>query len=215
MDANFWHQKWERREIGFHQQQANPLLVAHFDKLNLAIGSRVMLPLCGKTRDIAWLLASGFRVAGAELSKIAVEELFDELELAPQTQSAGSLWHYRADNIDLFVGDIFELSADLLGPVDAVYDRAALVALPAEIRQKYAAHLTCLTGAAPQLLVAYEYDQMLAEGPPFSVVADEVYDLYTGNYRLTPLASTVVEGGLKGKVPARETTWLIEKPDAQ
>lgn len=210
MDANFWHQKWERREIGFHQHQANPLLVAHFDKLNLAAGSRVMLPLCGKTRDIAWLLASGFRVAGAELSKIAVEELFDELELAPQIQSAGPLWHYRADNIDLFVGDIFQLSADLLGPVDAVYDRAALVALPAAIRQKYAAHLIGLTAAAPQLLVAYEYDQLLAEGPPFSVVADEVRGLYSGNYRLTTLARTEVEGGLKGIVAAVEATWLME-----
>lgn len=63
MDANFWHEKWQRREIGFHQPQANPLLVAYFDKLNLAAGSRVLLPLCGKTRDIAWLLDRGFRVA--------------------------------------------------------------------------------------------------------------------------------------------------------
>ncbi|ATG88367.1 thiopurine S-methyltransferase [Methylomonas koyamae] len=213
MDANFWHEKWQRREIGFHQPQANPLLVAYFDKLNLAAGSRVLLPLCGKTRDIAWLLDRGFRVAGAELSKIAVEELFDELELAAQIKPAGPLWHYRADNIDLFVGDIFQLSAELLGPVDAVYDRAALVALPAEIRRKYAAHLTGLTAVAPQLLVAYEYDQLLAEGPPFSVVADEVLGLYAGSYRLTPLARSEVEGGLKGMVAAVEATWLLKKAD--
>ncbi|MGZ8252407.1 MAG: thiopurine S-methyltransferase, partial [Methylophilaceae bacterium] len=71
MEASFWHNKWQRGEIAFHQSDANPLLVAHFEALNLPKGSRVFLPLCGKTLDIAWLLAGGYRVVGAELSEIA------------------------------------------------------------------------------------------------------------------------------------------------
>lgn len=84
MEASFWHRKWERGEINFHESEANPLLTTHFEKLDLAKGSRVFLPLCGKTRDIAWLLARGYRIAGAELSGQAIDALFQELGLKPE-----------------------------------------------------------------------------------------------------------------------------------
>lgn len=215
MEADFWHQKWERGEIAFHQSQANPFLVAHFDNLNLAKGSRVFLPLCGKTLDIAWLLTNGFRVAGAELSKIAIDELFQSLSLKPQIAEAGNLMHYSAEDIDIFVGDIFDLSAQMLGRIDAIYDRAALVALPAELRKKYAAHLTSITNTAPQLLIAYEYDQALVDGPPFSISAEEVKQRYGASYTLAALESKDVEGGMKGKAAANETVWLLRKIDAR
>jgi thiopurine S-methyltransferase len=76
VDASFWHDKWQRNQIGFHEPQANPLLLAHFDSLSLRAGSRIFVPLCGKTLDINWLLARGQRVVGAELSEIAVQQLF-------------------------------------------------------------------------------------------------------------------------------------------
>src|SRR6185503_16992975 len=151
--------KWERNEIGFHNAEAHPLLVAHFGALSLPKGSRVFLPLCGKTRDIDWLLASGYRVAGAELSPIAVEQLFAELGTVPEVAEIGQLRRYSADGSDIFAGDIFALSRDVLGPVDAVYDRAALVALPKDMRGNYAAHLAEVTGRAPQLLISFDYDQ--------------------------------------------------------
>jgi thiopurine S-methyltransferase len=137
MEANFWHQKWKRGEIGFHKSEANPLLIQHFEKLNPAQGSRVFLPLCGKTRDFAWLLACGYRVVGAELSEIAVKELFDDLGVEPNISRIGELGLYRAKDIDIWVGDIFDVSAETLGLVDAIYDRAALVALPASRRDQY------------------------------------------------------------------------------
>jgi thiopurine S-methyltransferase len=97
----------------------------------------------------------------------------------------------------------------MLGPVEAVYDRAALVALPAEIRQRYAAHLMEITATAPQLLIGYEYDQALQAGPPFSVGREELHRHYGESYRLTLLASADVAGGLKGKCPAKEIVWLL------
>lgn len=209
MEAEFWHQRWEQGEIGFHESQANPSLVAHVGKLNLAKGSRVFLPLCGKTLDIAWLLAQGYRVAGAELSALAINELFRELGVAPHIVAAGTLTHYSASNIDIFVGDVFDLSAHCLGSVDAIYDRAALVALPAPTRAKYTAHLTTLTSSAPQLLIAFEYDQALMDGPPFSVSGDEIQHLYAAAYHLEPVERKSIEGGLKGKVAAIETTWIL------
>lgn len=210
MDADFWHRKWERNDIGFHNSEAHPLLVAHFAALALPKGSRVLLPLCGKTRDIHWLLAAGYRVAGAELSRIAVEQLFAELGVAPDVAEAGALCRYSAPGIDIFAGDIFALSRDRLGPVDAVYDRAALVALPAETRGRYAAHLAAITGRAPQLLISFDYDQSLLEGPPFSVTGEEIARLYRDTYQPTLLAEADVAGGLKGKCPALETVWRLQ-----
>ena len=211
MEANFWHQKWERCEIAFHQSQANPLLVAHFDQLNLADGSRVFLPLCGKTLDIAWLLAGGYRVVGAELSQIAIDELFQSLGLRPQIAKVGALVHYSAKDIDIYMGDIFDLSAQQLGPVNATYDRAALVTLPANIRKQYAPHMISVTNAAPQLMIAYEYDQSLIDGPPFSVSQEELKQRYGTAYCMTALETKNVEGGMKGKAAATETAWLLQK----
>jgi thiopurine S-methyltransferase len=210
MEASFWHQKWERGEIGFHKSEANPLLIKHCEKLDLAQGSRIFLPLCGKTRDFAWLLACGYRVAGAELSELAIKELFNDLGVEPSISRMGELDLYRAKNIDIWVGDIFDVSAKMLGLVDAIYDRAALVAMTASGREQYTSHLMKITDAAPQLLICYEYNQQLMEGPPFSIHAEEVQHHYAAAYQLQPVESKDVVGGLKG-VGAFETVWLLQK----
>ncbi len=209
MDANFWQQRWGKNDIAFHNSEANPLLVEHFQELSLIKGCRVFLPLCGKTLDIAWLLSNGYRVAGAELSKIAVNQLFTELGMDPKISEMDNLYHYSAKNIDIFVGDIFNLSGNMLGSVDAIYDRAALVALPEQMRDRYTAHLTKITDKAPQLLICYEYDQNLMDGPPFSISNEEVRQHYQDNYDLTLIVSTNVSGGLKGKCAAKENVWLL------
>lgn len=211
MEKSFWHQRWEKNEIGFHAPEANPGLVRYFKELSLPENSRVFIPLCGKTLDIGWLLSKGHRVAGAELSRIAIEQLFQELGVVPRITKAGPLEHFRAENLDIFVGDLFELEKGLLGPVDAVYDRAALVALPPEMRVRYTKHLMAITDKAPQLLICYEYDQSLAPGPPFSVPPEEVQRHYQGPYRTALLANDPVPGGLRGKVEAKESVWSLKR----
>lgn len=209
MKHDFWHSKWHKNEIGFHLPEANPLLVKHFPSLQLEPNHRIFLPLCGKTLDIHWLLAQGYQVVGAELSTIAVEALLSELNLTPTITQVGNLTQYSAPNITLFNGDIFELNQTLLGKVDAVYDRAALVALPLEMRQRYAAHITAITQNVPQLLVCFEYDQAQIEGPPFCVNTDEVRVHYAQDYAIHLLESTALAGGLKGKVEAFEQVWHL------
>jgi len=209
MDPSFWHQKWEKNEIAFHESKANPLLVKHFNELSVAMGSRVFVPLCGKTRDISWLLSNGYRVAGAELSQIAIEQLFMELGLQPEISTGGEIEQWSAKNLDIFVGDMFALSRKGLGRVDAIYDRAALVAFPEDMRHRYTAHLTGMTGKAPQLLVCYDYDQSVMQGPPFSIRNEEVHRHYADTYEVTLMASTEVSGGLKGACPAKENVWLL------
>ncbi|MCE3225266.1 MAG: tpm [Nitrospira sp.] len=211
MDAQFWHDRWANNEIGFHKSEANPLLVKYFTELALAKGSRVFVPLCGKTLDIPWLLSNDYRVAGAELSPIAIEELFAQLGVEPTITRNGGTDHYRADNIDIFVSDIFDVTRKVLGPVDAIYDRAALVALPENLRIQYTEHVTEITDHAPQLLICYEYDQRVTEGPPFSISNEEVRRHYGHRYNLTLLTSADVPGGLKGKCTATEHVWLLQK----
>ena len=211
MDPNFWHKRWEKNEIGFHQSAVNVLLSDHFSGLSLPQTSRVFVPLCGKTRDIAWLLSQGHRVVGVELSKLAVEELFVDLGFAPKISVQGELLRYSAPGLEIFVGDIFELSGDLLGRVDAIYDRAALVAFPTEMRGRYGAHVAAITQLAPQFLICFEYDQAVMNGPPFSIDRQKVHDVYGAHYQIEPITNRDVAGGLKGKCPAQETVWHLVK----
>ena len=211
MDADFWHDKWASNQIGFHQAGGNPLLVKHFAALALRPGARVFVPLCGKTRDIAWLMAQGCRVVGAELSERAVQQLFAEMDVVPVVSEVGPLTHYAAEGVDVFVGDIFDLDEETLGRADAVFDRAALVALPEDMRMRYADHMVAITKTAPQLIVAFEYDQSQTSGPPFSISETEIKARYAVTYDLQSLETCDVEGGLKGQVPAVETVWVLRE----
>ncbi|MDF1624566.1 MAG: thiopurine S-methyltransferase [Pseudohongiella nitratireducens] len=210
MEAQFWQEKWQKNEIGFHEPDVNPLLVEHISALALEPGDRIFLPLCGKTLDIAWLLSQGYRIVGVELVELAIEQLFAEMEVEPDISSAGKMLHYQAPGIDIYVGDLFDLTADILGTVDAVYDRAAFVALPPQMREKYAAKITEVTCSADQLLITFEYDQSLMNGPPFSSTHSDIENSYQAAYQLTLLSEGEMPGGLKGH-SADEFVWLLRQ----
>jgi thiopurine S-methyltransferase len=209
MDPGFWAQRWRKNEIAFHQGKANALLVKHFNDTLGKRGHRVFVPLCGKTRDLDWLRSKGYSVAGVELSETAIKQLFAELGVEPEISELGNLTLFSATGIDIFVGDIFDLSTSVLGQVDVIYDRAALVALPETMRQRYADHLMQITETAPQFLITYEYDQTRMDGPPFSVTGREITRCYGDRYALTRRACVDVAGGLKGKCAATENVWIL------
>jgi thiopurine S-methyltransferase len=209
MEHDFWHQRWEQNQIAFHEGAPNALLTTHLPALGLHRGARLFLPLCGKTRDIHWLLAQGHRIVGAELNLLAVTQLFAELGVAPDMEAVGSLVRYRAKDIEVYQGDIFALTPATLGAVDAVYDRAALVALPEQMRPGYAAHEIALGAGVPQLLITFDYDQAAQPGPPFAVSPAEVQRLYGHAYDIALKDTVDVPGGLKGKCPAVEQAWVL------
>ena len=216
MEASFWHQKWEANDTPFHGSEANALLVKYFNALSLAESSRVFIPLCGKTLDILWLLSNGYRVAGAELSKLAIEQLFAALGVEPIITTLGAIERYSAGKHRTSLSAISSISSQTtLGPVDAIYDPAALVALPETMRNRYTAHLSEITDNAPQLLICYEYDQSVLDGPPFSISNEEVHHHYRERYTLTAMASTEVPGGLKGKCAATENVWLLKQQSSK
>lgn len=210
MEQDFWHERWKNAQIGFHEKDGNKLLLRHFDAIELPVGARYFLPLCGKTGDIAQLLIKGYRVVGVELVESAIRQLFEELGVAPDIAEVGPFRRYSAQDIDIFVGDFFALTADILGAVDAVYDRAALVAFPATMRQRYTAHLAQITHHARQMLITFEYEQSDMNGPPFNVHEDEVRAHYADAYEIELVRRKVIPQGLKGEVAANETVWLLK-----
>lgn len=214
MEHDFWHSKWHKNEIGFHEPEGNVLLVKYADTLLATTSPRVFVPLCGKTKDIHWLLANGCEVVGAELSEIAITQLFAELDIEPEITTLGSLKLFKNGPLSIFVGDIFELTNETLGGITGIYDRAALVALPTELREKYAAHICDITECAPILLISFDYDQSVIPGPPFCVDETEVARLYNTSYSVTLLEREPLEGGLKGKVAADSLVFNL-KPEAK
>ncbi len=184
MEKEFWKQLWVDNTIPFHKSEAHPFLVKHFDQLHLDKGARIFIPLCGKTLDIGWLMKGGFHVIGAELSPLAIDQLFDTLGITPTITKTAQYLHYQAELIDIFVGDLFDLSNKEMGKVDAVYDRGSLVALPQEMRIRYTKHLMQITDHAPQLLITYQYDQAEMDGPPFAISDQELNMHYAAHYHI-------------------------------
>ncbi|HEV57568.1 MAG TPA: thiopurine S-methyltransferase [Phycisphaerales bacterium] len=190
MNPEFWHERWEHGEIGFHQAAINPHLEQHWPRLNLPAQARVFVPLCGKSLDMLWLAGEGHRVVGVELSERAVEAFFRENDLLPEITDAGAFRRYAVDEIEILCGDFFDLDRRTLGPVEAVFDRASLVALPPAMRERYVAHMVgLLDPAAIVLLVTFDYPQAEMDGPPFAVTEAEVRHLYQADFDVQPLAA--------------------------
>lgn len=195
MEADFWHDRWQNNLTGFHLDEVNAYLKEYWSGLNLKQGARIFVPLCGKTLDLIWLAEQGYEVVGIELSSLAVEAFFAENNLTAEvTHHVDGLDYWKSGKISLICGDFFALTEESLGNVDAVYDRASLVALPPAMRQEYAAKLTQITQLAPKLLVTLEYDQSKMDGPPFSVSDNEVESLYQANYQVKQLTAQDVLG---------------------
>lgn len=185
MQPEFWHKRWRLSQIGFHQPAVDRHLVRFWPDLGLANGSRVFVPLCGKSLDLLWLCERGQVVAGAEISTIALEAFCLERGIPARRRVLEDFEVYEAANLRLYRGDFFALTPDLLGPVSAVFDRAALISWTPELRAAYVAHLTALTSPGTQtLLVTMEYLQSQMAGPPFSVDADVVDALYGANHAI-------------------------------
>ncbi|PNS09570.1 thiopurine S-methyltransferase [Solilutibacter silvestris] len=197
MQPEFWQQRWREQRIGFHQDHPTALMLKHWPMLDVAPGAQVFVPLAGKSLDMVWLASQGHRVLGVELSQLAVEQFFDENQLSPVIRETKYGRHYVAGLIDLVCGDAFGLDADVLRDCMGVFDRAALVALPADLRQRYAREVYAnLPHGCHGLLVTLEYPQHEKDGPPFSVDDAEVHALYAREWAIDLLErERIVPGG--------------------
>lgn len=188
MHPDYWHARWNDGRIGFNQPDGNPLLKRHWSTLGLPTGSRVFVPLAGKSPDLLWLAARGHRVLAVELSPLAVEQFFAENGIEPTVRRSRCGVHHRAGEIELICGDVFDLDREALADCTAFYDRAALIALPAPLRQRYADEVyAALPASCRGLLVSLEYPPTELDGPPFAVDEMQVRALYQRDWSVEVL----------------------------
>lgn len=210
MEPRFWHERWELNEIGFHQKQTHPGLHEYWPQLGVKVG-QVFVPLCGKSLDMVWLRQQGHAVLGVELSPIAVQDFFKEQESTPTNGMIDDFQSFADGEIELLCGDFFDLQPKHLHDIRAVYDRAALIALPQDMQTQYVVHLLkVLPQRPPILLITFEYDQTEMQGPPFSVPEARIVELFGLAYRIDKL----IEQDLLEEYPglkSRGLTVLKEK----
>ena len=217
MQHDFWHEKWQTGKLGFHQERYNSRLVKQWHRLGLRPGDRVFVPLCGKSLDMCWLSDQGHPVLGLELSDTACREFFLENELDFEVQEGSRFKVFRGEGIELLCGDYFELTVADLDGVNAVYDRAALIALPANMRVDYASKMAeLLTAGTPVLLISMDYNEAEMKGPPFSVTPAEIERLFSDQFDIQVLTSSSgpdIVGNLaeRGLNSLNEYVYLLTK----
>ncbi len=195
MDTEFWLERWQNGEIGFHQAKGSDLLTQHWPALGLPGAGAVFVPLCGKSVDMVWLAARGHKVIGSELSPLAIADFFCEQKADAEMRREGKFNVHGTGAITIWQGDFFALPQDAVGGAVAVYDRAALVAMPPRMQRTYAAKLGALAGTAPILLIALDYPDGEISGPPFATPERQVRALFGGTHDIEVLT---VRDGLAG-----------------
>lgn len=189
MDSDFWHQRWQCDELGWHREDTHPLLERYWPELDVDPAATVLVPLCGKSRDLVWLADRGHSVVGVELSAIGTAAFFSENGLVPLIVEDPPFRRYRSGPIEILCGDFFDLTPRHLPAVGAVYDRGALVALPPDLRERYVAQVLALLPAGWKgLAITFDYRQQDMAGPPFAVDAGEIARYYGATHRIERLA---------------------------
>jgi thiopurine S-methyltransferase len=214
MQSDFWQQRWRNNQIGFHEGTVNRFLAEHWSALSPRGDETVFVPLCGKALDMAWLRERGHRVFGVEMSSIACRTFFTERGIEPTVTETGAFVHYAHDGIDLLCGDVFDLQRGQLRNTVLFYDRAALIALPPEARERYCAHLSeIMTPDGRGLLITLDYPDQAFDGPPFAVSDSEVRRQLGIRFDIDCLHSgplrpddPLIERGLRSAV---ESVWRL------
>jgi thiopurine S-methyltransferase len=186
MSNQQWKSKWKRDDIAFHQSEFNPLLSLFWPTLGLVRGDTVLVPLCGKSLDMNWLLEKGYKVIGIELSNIAIQAFFAGRGVTPSRKRHGRFIRWSQGDVEIWCGDLFDLSLDDLKEINALYDCAALTALPAEVRAQYVRHLGgLLPDSTPILLMTTESAEETEDIKILPYEIDgEVASLYQSQYRV-------------------------------
>lgn len=185
MEHEFWHERWAKDQIGFHEGSVNQYLHDHWPELAGQGTDAVFVPLCGKAQDMWWLHDRGHPVIGVELSSIACKDFFEEAQEKAQVQPGEPFTVFRHHELQLWCGDFFQLAPDDLKHIRLVYDRAALIALPPAMRKGYVDHLTAIIPDDTRiLLITLDYDSTEMQGPPFNVSDQEVFELYGEDYHI-------------------------------
>ena len=191
-DVDQWLSRWQEGRIGFHQDEANELLIRFWPRLIPEPSVSVLVPLCGKSRDMTWLHQRGHAVLGVELTKIACTAFFEEQGFPYVVESTGSHELYvgtgEAEGIRIFCGDLFTLPPQMVSTVGAWYHRAAIVALPPEIQRRYVDWLSVVLGSRSiGFMLTFDYPRGVRTGAPYPVGFADVQSLFQDTHEVVLL----------------------------
>ena len=222
MSSNYWEGKWIRNEIAFHRREFHPKLVQYFPQ---SLEGKVLVPLCGKSLDMVWLKSAGYKVVGVELSPIACEAFFEENQIPFVVEPRFDGFQvFAGQGIEIWCGDFFQLPKEIWNGVNWIYDRAALVALPNDLRQKYAQRISSIAEERFKegqdfavFLISLHSVQADMGGPPFSVDSIEVNQLFGSAFKVTRLVEEKDDEYFKDHPRLKdfqiiESTYLLQNP---
>jgi len=212
MEISYWQSRWKKDHTGWHMDTVYPNLPDYWPKLNLNRKAAVLVPLCGKSLDMLWLNEQGHRVIGVDVSKKAAQSFFEDNALSYETDSKASFTIYKSGGLEIWVGDLFKLKPHFLPGIAAIYDKAALIALPEEKREPYAGQIWNLCNKDTQILInTFEYKQEEMSGPPFAVHFEEVKQLYGEHFSIELLHEESIFENLPRFQQRGLSSHLIEK----
>lgn len=212
MEISYWKARWQKDKTGWHMNRVYPHLPAFWPRLQLNKGATVLVPLCGKSLDMLWLKNQNYDVIGIEVSEKAANEFFTENRLKFEKSSKALFTIYKSDNIAIWTGDFYKLKENYLPGVDAIYDKAAIIALPEKQRNKYADKLLSLCKSHTQILMnAFEYEQKEMAGPPFAVLREELDELFGQQFNIRLLHEESIFEDLTKFQHRGLSSYLVEK----
>lgn len=180
----FWHNRWATQQTGWHKADFNELLVKYWPSLNTPNGCDVLVPLCGKSRDMLWLANQGHSVIGLEMVEQAITTFFSENKLNYIIEEKTTHKIYTSKPFTIYHGNVFDIESRAL-KVDAWYDRAAMIAIEPSNRGTYVEQIRSHTKpGAVGLLITFAYPQEEMEGPPYSLDDNQVTELFSNGFKV-------------------------------
>ena len=212
INNEFWLKKWDDGIIGFHKTSVNEKLSGFFNEVQDESTKRVYVPLCGKSIDMVWLAQQGLQVVGSEIAELAIRQFFSENEI-PFEQDGH---RFSSEQIVIENNDFYAFDPRTVGPIDAIYDRAAMVAMPTQRHAEYADRLLeILRPGGSILLVTFDYNQEQMSGPPFSIPEKHVLEHFHKGKITKLFHQSILETEPKfqsrGLDRLTETVWRIQK----
>jgi len=216
MGLNFWLDSWKDNKIPFHQKQINPILKQQINHLNLSKGDIVLVPLCGKSLDMLWLAELGYKVIGVELSEIAVEEFYTESNIIPTIDVYAGYKHYKSESIDIICGDFFNIDLSTIKTINAIYDRAALIALPNKLRESYIKRISEISQKGVKVLLIVIESQEKNIGPPYQIDVNDITKLYSRDFLVDKIYQKNIENISQhikklGYKEIKDVVYLLER----
>ncbi|KAK3732788.1 hypothetical protein RRG08_041098 [Elysia crispata] len=193
-NLKYWQHRYDVGDTYWMRQEAAPMLVKHYMKLNPDKKARnILLPLCGKSWDLDWLSEQDVPlVVGIDCLLGVLREFSNRsghiwTETAVPKLGSDSVLLKRNDGkMKLYSCDMLDFSPEIEGTFDAVWERGSLIILPRESVNRYVQILVSLLRSGGRILLeSIEFDADAIDPgteykpfPPFPYFQEDIKHLF-------------------------------------